>query len=618
MSVSAGLYEIRPIVSSSLALEIKSASQNNGANAVLNAITEENNQKFYLTSAGSGYWYITVAHSGKSLVVKEDIADNDCVWQWKPAASNQFKWSITETGNTHVIDGVVCKEVTIAPVLGSGLKLDCQEAMDDGNVRTCATKNTSPDLNYQRWVLKQSVKYYKDGPVPFDGGMSPLGSSEVYNVYDAVETMYPTFRVPSSWVSTNTYVWRWTARDMAPNGEWGDWYSCTDWNDQSTITEGYSAWSTLNQSQVTRVGDRVWINEGIHSAYSWSDCKHRQFYVQVCCCGTHTDGVAYYGPAYGFTLDICKRPTFYFTNAVMTAAGLALTFHSDYSLGSNRLTVIKTSKWSGNYVFEDLQDGDTVLLSYDEFGAYIEGTEFNMAWYVGNDQHAQHEGARDTSRYGTSGQPSKLIVSYTGGSLILAPTVQISAWGSLTVTVQGPGGNVISDAIVTVYTGGKLAKLGGENGVFNGFLTESECDIFVVAGDTTTWGAWHTTLRGLKFRACHLLCIEGKLVALTLRKDEPLSEEHSLSAIYEASALDARKHEAVRFAPTVKSSFTIQGAIVKAISTLTLQDVDSLVGGHGWYRSPTGRMCKVAVVGVSTSSHPRWYDVSISVIEETV
>ena len=618
MSVSAGLYEIRPVVSSRLTLDIKGASQNNGAAAIVYPDNDENNQKFYITSAGSGYWYITALHSGKALVVKDDIAANDGVWQWANQNTNQFKWAITETGNTHVIDGGTWSEVIISPVLNTALRLDCQKAMDDGKVRTCATKTASPDLYYQRWVLRQTTKYYKEGPVPYDGAMSPAGSSTTYSVYDAVTTMYPCFRIPSSWVSKNTYSWRWTCRDMAPNGQWGNWYSCTDWNDSSTITEGYTAWMGLSSSQVTRSGDRVWINAGIHSGYDWSTCKHRQFYIQVRCYGTYTDGIAYYGPAYSFTLNICKRPTFSFSNAVFTAKGLALTFHTDYHLGSNRLTIIRATNWSGSYVIDDLEDGETILLPAETFGGYAQGSEFNLQWYVGNDQHSQHGGARDTSSYGTSGQPSKLIVSYTGGSLTLMPTIEVSAWGTLTVTVKDSGGNVRSDSTVMIFTGGKLTKLTGSNGVFSGFLTNPDCTIFALAGNATTWGAWATTLTNQTFRACHMLYIEGNLLALTLRKDEPVSEEHSLTATYEASALDARAHEVVRFAPTVKSAFTIQGSIVKDVSTLSLTDVDKLVGGHGWYRTPTGRVCNVAVVSANTASHRHWYDVSISVIEETV
>ena len=594
MSVSAGLYELRPLNGTSYALGIKSESKNNYALAVLNARSASNNsQKLRLTETGSGTWYITALHSGKALYTsKETPVDGGTVAQYTAANTNWCKWYITEVANTTVdIDGYTCKIVTLAPANGSGLRLDCSDSASsgDGRVATKTAASDSRGQSFQRWALYPSTRYYAQGPVPYDGALSVEIGGETFTVHDTAATVYPTFRVPSSWLSTNTYSWRWSKRDMAPNGTWGAWSE-------------YTAWST---PAVSRDGDRVWIADGLDGAYDWSEAKHRQYYVQVVCTGIYTDGYTYYGPVYGFMLDICKRPTFTLTDPLFSPLGLGLTFGSDYTLGSNRLTLTQVGEWTGSYVLDNLTNRQTILLPMDEFGWFEQGDSVPMTWCEGNDQHPVHTGARNNSG-------SAPTVSYDGGTLSFTPIVSIDEWGVMTVATG------VADSRVWVHSS-SLTEFGGDSGFYRGLAPFGDFTLFILAQNGSSWGMWTHEYTGLDIKPSHAIVTrDGLIAAIGLRKETPLTEEHRVSAIYDGSNYDAREYPTYRSAPTRNSVWPVEGSLVDEISNFSIDDIDRLAGEHVIYRRPTGRMCHCFVADVQRLTDHNSSDISISLLEETI
>ena len=611
MSVADGLYELRPYFDTSLALNIQGASKTKGAKANIKAADGGNDQKFSVAKSGS-YWYLEALHSGMVLSTEKSNAQSgQGVVQWTSANENWCKWTIAETGSTATVEGVSgCAVVTLEPKSGSGLLLDASSAKTSGFAKTRTAESAGPEADYQKWVLFPTYRYWEDGPIPFDGGISTSIGGSVYTKRDVTATPYPTFKIPQSWVLRNKYSWRWTVRDMAPDGRWGAW----------TDGAGNAGWTNWEEPRVERRGTRVWVKGSkatvpatwpLDAEYEFSECKHRQFRFEVCCQDTYSDGVRVC-PTYAFTVDICKRPTFAFSEAVMSPLGLSLEFGTDYELGTNRLKLVKAGPWSGERIIEDLVDGDEILLPIEMVGWLEEDTPVYLEWYVGNDQNPMHGGSRNNLG-------SEPAVSYTGGSIDISYTeASVDVWGVVTVKVKDANG-LRSDARAWVSVDGELTELKGSGGTFTGLVTSTSCKVFAVVGSSSSYGMWGQAYQNLIYSPSHAIYApDGKMVIIGLREGSPISEEHSLAATYDATALDARGYESVRFAPTRKSTYAIEGALVEGVSTVTLEDIDVLVGEHVRYRTPTGRMLTCAVVGVATSAHSRWSEVSISLVEETV
>lgn len=616
MSVADGLYELRPYINTKLALDIQGASKTQGAKGILYACTGADNQKFDVkkhTSGGTSWWSIDCLDSGMALSTEKSYASSgDGVVQWVAEAANWCRWTITETEDTATVEGKAgCKVVKIAPLSGAGLLLDASDAMRHRMAKTVTEAANSPEADYQLWVLYPTTRYWSSGPMPFEGKMSVTAKGDTYAVHDTTESIYPSFRIPASWLSHDRYHWRWSVRDMSPEGRWGAWSDgagggeYTPWEEPTTVRKGDRVWVIGSEAS----SPATWPMD---ATYAFSECKHRQFFVQVRCQDDYSDGYTWVSPTYGFYIDICKRPTFTFTDAVMSPLGLSLEFGTDYLLGPNRLKLVKVGGWRGSHLIECLTDGQDILLPIDMVGWLSEGTGVALEWYVGNDQHAMHGGSRNNDG-------NRPTVSYTGGSIDISYTeVGIDEWGIATITVKDSNG-VRSDSRVWVEVDGNLTEFCGSGGTFTGLVTSASCTVFAVAGGSSSYGMWSHAYENLRYSASHaLFTADGKMLVIGLREGSPIAESHSLSAIYDATALDAREREAVRFAPTRKSAYTIEGAIVDAVSNFGLDDIDALVGEHVSYRTPTGRFLACAVVGVSTVAHAQWSEVSISLVEETV
>lgn len=610
------LYEIRCVYSRKLALDIKGENTGQGAYAILYPAADGNNQKFLVTSAGDGLFYIKALHSGRKLGTRSSASDGDCVTQWGDGTETNLKWAIEafETGGspeTTTIEGVECPVVTIAPAANASLRMDCKQAMTDGFARTCKATDEAPDVVYQKWALKPTTRYYADGAVPYDGAMAVDDTGALYTVYDTVPAVYPSFRVPSYWLSTNTYAFRWRKRDMSPDATWGEQ---SDW----------SAW--LTPSVVTK-GDRVWIGTGLNADYSWGECKHREFSVQARCQGEWSDGYAYYGPVYGFTLHVCKAPTIKFYDATWSPLGLSLDVETDYLKGSNRIVITKLNGWSGQYAIENVTNSvsggqqlrQTVFLPVETFGSFAAGDAIDLEWYVGNDQHNLHVEKRDTSSYGSSGQPPRLVVGTSGGSLAFSPSVSIDANGILTVVAKN-GSVVYPNSRAWVVTDGVVTELKGASGYFRDLAPIKASTLYVLAQNKakTSWGIRSCALEGGFVPSCAIVADNGMILVVRARANGPLEDVVAVNAKYEASSLDSRKYMTYTSSPTVEMGFRVEGSIFWDEIDYTIEDIEALANQHVTYRRPLGAVHGCFIDSISAAAVKDYVAVSISLHVESV
>ena len=628
MSANSVLFSILPAADPRLALDVKSASDSKGAEVIVYPFNDANNQKFEITSAGSGHYYITALHSMKQVVTKESASDGDGVWQWVGENANWSKWDIVAvtSGGTQekvVIDGAEYGVYTISPCAGTGLLMDCYQAMTDGLVRTCAAESGLPRSEYQKWVLVPATRYYADGPVPYGGGASFEGSTDTFTVCaSSGSSIYPSFRVPSSWLTTNTYFWRQRSRCLLPNDTWTEWGAPSAWATPTTVTSG----------------DRVWIGSPLATTLQQSDAsaanygKRKQYYVEVCCQGTWTDTYTYYGPVYGFVLDVCKAPALSFSDAEFSPLGLKLSVKTDYLCGSNRLVLTKVNGWAGSYAFENItntisgneQRTQDILLPLDTFGAFAKNEEVQLEWYVGTDQHNLFPEKHDTSSYGASGQPAKLKVSYyTGGTLTVNASVQTDEWGVMTVVAKN-GNTLYPDSRVVLYAGGELVDFTAlGNAEFRGMAPMGAATLFVMSrytsGGTALWGIQAIELSAGTFSPAHAIATEdGRLLVIGMRAGDPPMDELSVSASYESNAFDAREHPAYRAAVCKKVAIAVEGTLISGEAGVTVEYIEGLVGEHVTYRNLKGMMRNCFVESARAIERNTRIDVSLSLGAETV
>ncbi|MBR6790556.1 MAG: RICIN domain-containing protein [Oscillospiraceae bacterium] len=95
-----GCYTIIPKCAQNFCIDISGAGTGNGENVQIWGIAGVDQQRFYVTNAGSNSYHITAVHSGKRLDVDNQSKSSGAnIHQWAPHTGSSQKWKIVHKGN---------------------------------------------------------------------------------------------------------------------------------------------------------------------------------------------------------------------------------------------------------------------------------------------------------------------------------------------------------------------------------------------------------------------------------------------------------------------------------------------------------------------------------------
>lgn len=605
---SGGLYEMRSALDTSRCVDIAAGSTANGANAQLYAANGTNAQKFVFVDEGDG-WSIRNVQSGKYLDVAGGSLSNGAnVQSYEDNDTRAQRWLVTAEGTT-TVDGAVCQVISAGAANGDDFVLDVSGAStaNHANIQIYEDNGTLA----QRFVLVPTEALDAYMPVPYNLGFAPTLTGAVATEHGilgdsqgtASATYYPAWDCADAWATSgaNSYQWRYRTREMdssaATWGEWGDW----------------TAWAT---AAVTKGGTHAAVTEGVSVSFDIADAKAVQVQYECRSCGA--DGLELlHGGAASCTGTFAYRQNVTLSGCTWTPDGLTIGFSDDYAQYGSTTLYVSAVKWDGtNWLavseasYKLLEDDSSFTISQDDLRSIpSDGDAVTLVFGYGSDLVARWSNVAQTAALeadvnaGTA--PSYTFADAEGATLALDVADETArAWV------------VWEDGML------ELDPLDAESGhaAFQ-VVFPMGCDYSVVIAGVDASGdtSFVTSVTRHETGACHAWTLaDGTAVSLAYREGGILESSAQTSAMYESYAFNSREWESYRFSDTRKRTFDAEGACVPSLGTSTFAQVESLVGQHALYRSPTGDMCDVAVLSVSRSANVHWSDVKVSMAREAV
>ena len=611
---SGGIYELRSLLDTSMAVDVASASATKGANVQLWKANGTNAQKFIVTEESSGQWSIQNVNSDMFVDVASGSARSGAnVQQWTDNDSRAQRWKLTEYG-TRTIDGVECVVVTLGSYVdgsGSAYNMDVLNAMTT-NKSNVDIETASNEVS-QRFVLVPTNPIDPDMPVAADlGWTDSVGGTDWTRERPEAETYYPTWVTTQTWASDsfNHYEFRYRSQTMSgSNSAWGE----------------FGEWTAWETASVTIDGQRVWLTDGL-SAEVPSGKKALQYEIQVRSAGIDAEERLVHGEVADATLRAIPVPTVTFTVAGFGPEGLRLEYTSTYDAGTTNVDITDLSVRESGGAWSHPLKGDLYVTGLDQQGSIIvpmsrlsqwvaDGSELVVTYHVGTDQGTSYEDAAESGA---------LTVSYdTGYGLTVTPTYTVGEGRVLLVSVSTSGATVRKAWTTASGTLRELNVKGGTATVTYPFGMDFDVYAAAYSSDGDRWGVAHLSFGAEGFagmRPCHAWNWDGGGFTLEVRRDEPLSTEYSVENDASSYKLNRRGWDAVRIGDTKTGKLTAEGAFGRDLDVeATRAKLEALIDArHVTYRSPHGIVCEVAIDGANLSCQRGVWECSVSMTRETV
>lgn len=588
---SRGLYELRLMAATGLALDVAGASAADGADVMVHPANGGNNQKFWLEDEGDG-WSMRAVHSGKYVdVAGGSISDGANVQQWRDNDTRAQRWLLTATGTTW-LGGGSRQVVTLGAANSDGLLLTATAASADASayVEAAAASDT------QRWALLPTVGVDGSVPVPTDVCLSSAvgrheGGDRAYQA-----RCYPSWRCADGFVrGGNHYQCRWRRRYLRTStSTWAPWEGWNEWAERPTYGEG----------------GVTWLSDGVDTSYAVADAKSMQVEFQVRAAAADGGGLLVGGAA-----DAVHSVSFVPTMSFETAAGVTpeaveLRVSSDYP-GTSALYVQEVRVNGANVLYEGFDAGGVTQsprlvevplrrLSREP----ADGDSVEVVYQVGNDVVS-----RWTWRTWSSGA---LRAAYSAGNEAVTPTIEAGPGRTLRVGVPSLGG---SASVWWRGAGGALAathegEIGGvdwwsiEYPMGAGFGVVYEA----VSADGSRWALGSVAIAATDPRLgspCHALSWDaaggGRRSLLVEWVEKSGYGSRDMQPGSSTAALSGRDRPAVTFDGVTKATWDVDGYLLPGGDAGDVDDlVDAVERAHYvTYRSPRGEVARCAVTRAS-------------------
>lgn len=582
MAITAGLYELRSMLLTSMAVTGSGYTPVTGSNVMLYSWNDGNNRKWRLTSTSSG-WRLQNAANGLYMTLGSSTPANGVnVRQWTSSTNAIQYWNIIETGETVNYEGYICPVVRLgnyATSDGATWMLDVDKAMTTNNANMEVNRTSSADS--QKFLLVPSTLLNNSYPVPASLGWTGSTSGNPYvTVSGANRTMYAGWRLPSTWVPDETRGYERRIRTRLMDGEtsaWGAWGAWSQWADADPYVRGEWCYD-LNS---------------IDASFDQSAYKARDVDVQVRCKTSTT-----HGNAASRTVRAIADPTISLAVTGANAEGFEVTVTTDYTPAHVTITSLD---YDGKELLatpvklDMLQPTATLTLPWESFGALPEGDETVTATYTrGTDLFATIGGTKTATLaldYGTPPSTAPTVAASDGLTLAVSHAAGIAgAW-----TSDGHGVYPSEDGERVVYPFGR------------------PFDLLVALGDGTLWHA-HMTVRDAM--PCHAWNWDGGYLLLEHVTGRMVTSR-TIKAVADTMELDSRAWQTVTFSDTLDGSLKASG-VLWAGSECTPADVVALMRAHNaTYRAPSGEVMHVAVTDASYETDSNLTEVDVSMVQVT-
>ena len=586
---SGGIYEIRSMLKTSMAIDVSGASAARGANVVIWGAHGGNNQKFLITEEESGKWSVMGISSNKYVDVEGGAASNGKnVCQWDDNDQRNQRWRITEYGTT-TIDGQECAVVSFGSYAaddGRNYLIDVDHGLTTNNANVLVWQDNG-GYN-QRYALVRTDPQDTDLPVPVGvEWATEVGGEGVGLTNDEAETLYPTFLTTDKWAADgpNSFEWRYRSHSMAAGSStWGAWGQWAEWLPAPTRVDG----------------QRRWISSGLPAMCGESE-KALQYEVQIRAVAVNDDDVRTHGIASDTTLTVLPEPDVTFTVAGFGPEGMRLAYESDYLSGTTNILIESASVDGGpsmreSMYFPALDESGSILIPVTEFSAWPQdGATLNVAYRVGTDQMPTFD-----TKYSVP-----LTVSYnTGSGMEATPEISVGEGRSLLVTV--PEANVTNAWLVS---DGKMTEMRVEGNtayIYAPFGTEKDYEVYVALRslDGDRWGVAHVSTGDMTaaladMEPCHAWNWHGGSFLLEVRDGAPLKTDYTVSRNVATHRLNKREWEDVHYAHNKSAAFVAEGCLTDMVDIEGTREKLFAMCDQGYvtYRSPSGLVAEVAVTG---------------------
>ena len=595
MAITAGLYEIRSMLLTSMAVDVAGGKAVNGANVQIYAANDTNAQKFRLTQPSSGQWAIVNANSGLYVDVAGGRAQSGTnVQQYSSNGSRAQRWNIVETGGTVTIDGIACPVVTIYSYVttdGTTYAMDVRAGMttNSTNVQIYAANNSDA----QHFALVPTTLLDRGMPAPAAIGWSREVGGQGQREQPEAATLYPTWAFTSAWDATEDHGFEYATRTRSTAG--GD-----------AAPGAWSAWSAWAPAAVTTDDGTAWLTAGVDGSVAASD-KSRDVNLRVRPTST-AGGEATHGQAASAVLTATAVAACEVTAVALGPESLVLTVASDYSGGTNYVTVTSVSQGGADLLAESVDGsgyGPTfeVEVPISSLAALPEvGGTADVFMAVGTDQYAP------TGEQATTG----VAVTWAAGRTVaLAPTESFDA-DAVDRVDPGATGTLRAWA----FAGGRARAVDVSSGAaVVPYPFGAPCVAYVTVDRGTAWGSAVVEIAAAdprRHRPCHAWTWEGGTLVLDGSTGD-VSTQRTVKGRSDALELDSRPWQVVTFGPTMEGTFKASGTL----GASTTDDLEALVAAHhALYRAPGGQVADVAVTDVSYEQTSTITTANVSMVQE--
>lgn len=583
MAITAGLYELRSMMLTSMAVTGSGYTPVKGSNVFLYAWNDGGNRKWRLTQNSAGRWRLQNASNTLYMTLASNTPANGVnVRQWTASSNGIQWWNVIETGETANFEGYTCPVVRLgnyATSDGATWMLDVDKAMTTNNANMEVNRSNSNDS--QKFLLVPSTLLNNSYPVPASLGWTADTSGNPYGtVAGANRTMYAGWRLPSTWVPDETRGYERRVRTRLMDGEtstWGAWGEWSQWADVDPYVRGEWCYD-LNS---------------IDASFDQSAYKARDVDVQVRCKTSTT-----HGNAASRTVRAIADPTIALAVTGADEGGFAVTVTTDYVPAHVTITSLD---FGGEELLatpvklEMLGPTATLTLPWESLGTLPEGDETVTATYTrGTDLFATFGGTKTATLaldYGTPPATAPTVTASDGLTLAVSHAAGIAgAW-----TSDGRGVYPSEDGTHVVYPFGK------------------PFDLLVALGDGKLW---HASMPAQSAAPCHAWNWDGGHLLLEHVTGRMVTSR-TIKAVADTMELDARPWQTVTFSDTLDGSLKAAG-VLWAGSECTTDDVVALMRAHNaTYRAPSGEVMHVAVTDVSYETDSNLTEVDVSMVQVT-
>lgn len=598
---SGGTYELRSLLKTSMAVDVEGASDIRGANVQLWNANGSNAQKFYLVEEENDHWSIQNVKSGMFVdVVGGSTRSGTNVQQYTDNDSRAQRWRVTQYGTT-TLNGKTCAVVTLGSwVTGDGqtLNMDVYNALTSN--RTNIDIVTATGETKQRFILYPTTPQDPTLPVPTNvSWCKAVGDTDWSQEQLEQERLYPCWQTTTAWATDTAghYEWRWRMRHMdGASGAWEDFGDFNEWQPVAATVDG----------------QRVWVTDGLSGTIA-DEYRAMQYELQVRSAAPTADGNLNVGAANDVTLTAWPVTAITTGNTGFSPDGLRIDYESDYLHGTTdvRLTSLTNASTgeellSRPVIFNALDSDGSLLVPTSSLKRWVDDGEQLVAQVsVGNDMTPnvlnEQTIALDAVEYGTS------------SGMEVTPTIGVGEGRTLEVTV--PSGY---NSKVWAVIDGELRPMAVKDGKATLLYPfGASCEVYVTATNEAgdQWGVWHQSVYGLgNARPCHAWNWSGGSFLLEYREGSPMETDYTVDRQVGTYSLDSRKWQSVHYGPTSEGTFSAVGALSPYIgSEWTREGLAKLCEqGYATYRSPSGMVCDVAVLGYHIVENRRWTEVTVS------